>query len=459
MAGTYGGPGQNTYPIAGRKGPNPKRIYEYSNVVNAKTGVTQIYQREFSSTGAVKNTSIGTYNPATKKFTPDANANLSTNDIKILSSQGSINAITNAAVTTATKAGASPTVAKQLIAGTIPTIVTPGSASAGAGGGNGGSDPASVQDSSGSGSIFGNLRDTQDVLDSFDPILSSIADSPTIAAVEPDSSGVKGVVTYPINFPKNMDHILFEEVTYGGRTFDSKTFTFADRKLDPSGNKVMLPIQTGISDANTVGWNEEAFNPAQVAGAQLAVGAITKGPGEFLNQAQNIADKMRNASTEIEKAIIAYFTEQAVGVQVVSKLGGAVFNPNTELLFQGPQLRSFNFSFRFTPREKTEGDRVKQILRFFKSTMAARTTVSGLFLKAPKVFNIQYIHGGTGKDHSGISKIKTCALQACNVDYTPDGSYMSFFDGAMVSYTMNLQFMELEPLYAKDYKDNHPIGY
>jgi len=31
----------------------------------------------------------------------------------------------------------------------------------------------------------------------------------------------------------------------------------------------------------------------------------------------------------------------------------------------------------------------------------------------------------------------------------------------MVSYTVNLQFMELEPIYAKDYNesDNHPIGY
>ena len=353
-------------------------------------------------------------------------------------------------MTTATKAGASPTVAKQLIAGAIPDIVTPGSTTPD---GSFSIDSTSVQDSSGAGSVIGNLTDTQNVLDSFPSILNSIAD-----AVETDS-GVKGVVEYPINFPKNMDHILFEEVNYGGKTFDSKKFTFGDRTLESSGNKVMLPIQTGISDANTVGWNEEAFNPAQVAGAQLAVGAITGGGGELLNQAQNMAKKMKDASTDIEKAIIAYFTEQAVGVQVVSKLGGAVFNPNTELLFQGPQLRSFNFSFRFTPREKTEGDRVKKILRFFKSTMAARTTVNGLFLKAPKVFRIQYIHGGTGKDHSGISKIKTCALQACNVDYTPDGSYMSFFDGAMVSYTMNLQFMELEPLYAKDYNDNHPIGY
>lgn len=439
MSGTYGEPGKNPYPIAGIVG-------QHSNVVNETTGVTQIYQKS----SQFKYTSIGTYNPSTKKFTPDPNANLSTNDIKILSSQGSINAITNAAVTTATKAGASPTVAKQLIAGAIPDIVTPGSATPD---GSFSIDSTSVQDSSGAGSVIGNLTDTQNVLDSFPSILNSIAD-----AVETDS-GVKGVVEYPINFPKNMDHILFEEVNYGGKTFDSKKFTFGDRTLESSGNKVMLPIQTGISDANTVGWNEEAFNPAQVAGAQLAVGAITGGGGELLNQAQNMAKKMKDASTDIEKAIIAYFTEQAVGVQVVSKLGGAVFNPNTELLFQGPQLRSFNFSFRFTPREKTEGDRVKKILRFFKSTMAARTTVNGLFLKAPKVFRIQYIHGGTGKDHSGISKIKTCALQACNVDYTPDGSYMSFFDGAMVSYTMNLQFMELEPLYAKDYNDNHPIGY
>lgn len=309
-------------------------------------------------------------------------------------------------------------------------------------------------DARGSGSVVGNRSAAADAV-------STVVSIDSLTGSGQAATGGAGAITYPLSFPDNMDYIKFIEKDYGKKTFNSSNLSFGVRLNTATGNSVILPIQTGISDANTVGWNEETFNPAQIAGSQLAIGGIRDGMDGFVGQIGNVVDKMKNANTDIEKAIIAYFTEQAVGVQILPKIGGAIFNPNTELLFQGPQLRSFNFSFRLTPRSKDESIRVKQILRFFKSGMAAQTTEKELFLKAPKVFKIEFYHGGSGQEHSGIGKIKDCALQACNVDYTPDGSYMSFKDGGMVSYTVNLQFMELEPIYAKDYNesDNHPIGY
>ena len=309
-------------------------------------------------------------------------------------------------------------------------------------------------DARGSGSVVGNRTAAEQAV-------STVISLDSLVPTGQSATGGAGAISYPLSFPDNMDYIKFTEKDYGKKTFNSPNLSFGSRSNTATGNSVKLPIQTGISDANTVGWNEETFNPAQIAGSQLAIGGIRDGMDGFVGQIGNVVDKMKNANTDIEKAIIAYFTEQAVGVQILPKIGGAIFNPNTELLFQGPQLRSFNFSFRLTPRSKDESIRVKQILRFFKSSMAAQTTEKELFLKAPKVFGIEFYHGGSGQKHSGIGKIKDCALQACNVDYTPDGSYMSFKDGGMVSYTVNLQFMELEPIYAKDYNesDNHPIGY
>jgi hypothetical protein len=68
------------------------------------------------------------------------------------------------------------------------------------------------------------------------------------------------------------------------------------------------------------------------------------------------------------------------------------------------------------------------------------------------------------KSHPYLNKFKECALTNCNVNYTPEGTYMSFKDGAMVSYQLDLTFQELEPIYDDDYseldtdKDNF-IGY
>jgi hypothetical protein len=78
---------------------------------------------------------------------------------------------------------------------------------------------------------------------------------------------------------------------------------------------------------------------------------------------------------------------------------------------------------------------------------------------------VTYNNEGTELPHPSISKIKTCALLSCDVDYTPDGSYMTFNDGSrtMTSYGLSLRFSELEPIYSTDYTDEKiptdQIGY
>jgi hypothetical protein len=88
--------------------------------------------------------------------------------------------------------------------------------------------------------------------------------------------------------------------------------------------------------------------------------------------------------------------------------------------------------------------------------MAPQVSTGGLFLATPNVFNISY-HTPGKEMHPSINRIKTCALQSCNVDYTPDGSYMTFNDDnrTMTSYNLTLQFSELEPVTSKDYFDKN----
>jgi hypothetical protein len=147
---------------------------------------------------------------------------------------------------------------------------------------------------------------------------------------------------------------------------------------------------------------------------------------------------------------------------MISRTKGAVYNPNMELLFNGPQLRPFSFTFRLSPRSKKESESVRSIIRFFKQGMSPIRTQSNLFLKAPHTFQIQYLH--RNKEHKFINKIKECALQSFVVNYTPESNYATFTDGAMVSYEIQMQFTELEPIFNDDYKnpENAPdteIGY
>jgi hypothetical protein len=45
---------------------------------------------------------------------------------------------------------------------------------------------------------------------------------------------------------------------------------------------------------------------------------------------------------------------------LLSRASGAILNPNLELLFNGPQLRPFNFTFRLSPREEKEATASKK---------------------------------------------------------------------------------------------------
>ena len=171
-------------------------------------------------------------------------------------------------------------------------------------------------------------------------------------------------------------------------------------------------------------------------------------------------------------ALKTYFAQEAVGAQnLLSRTTGAILNPNFELLFNGPSLRPFAFTFRMSPRDEKEAAQVRKIIRFFKQGMSVKTSESNIFLQSPNIFKIDYItFDADGKQisHPSINRIKTCALLSCDVDYTPDGTYMTYNDSSrtMTSYQLSLRFSELDPIYDKDYQDidgNSPdsagIGY
>ena len=86
----------------------------------------------------------------------------------------------------------------------------------------------------------------------------------------------------------------------------------------------------------------------------------------------------------------------------------------------------------------------------------------GIFLKAPDVFHLRYIHNG--KDHPFLNSFKHCALTAMSVNYTNAGTFASYGDGTPVSIQLNMTFKELNPIYNEDYRDfeendNLGVGY
>ena len=165
----------------------------------------------------------------------------------------------------------------------------------------------------------------------------------------------------------------------------------------------------------------------------------------------DVGKEVKARQREIGGGLAMAIAQAAVGGsgRLLTRQTGAVLNPNMQLLFKQPQLRPFTFTFQLTPRDDKESLEVMQIIRLFKQAMAPIRSDSMLFLKSPHTFKLTYLH--KAKDHPYIGSIKECALMSCGVDYTPDQNYSTYEDGVMTSYTLALQFKELEPVYNDDY--------
>jgi hypothetical protein len=271
-----------------------------------------------------------------------------------------------------------------------------------------------------------------------------------------------GNMRYP-KLMKGMDVVKFIAKTYGTRGFKVETLQFKDtRNFGTTLGTATLGIQPTISDQNTVNWSSQDMSFIEMALANASLSIIDKGAEGAKATLDSIINTMK-LEPGAKNAIINLFVQEAAGTKgLLSRLTGAISNPNMELLFQGPQLRTFNFNFKLSPRSRDEAAEVKRIINFFKRNMAVQRSSEALFLKAPNVFDIQYLYAEGNSDHEGLNKIKgPCALTNCAVNYTPTGSYMTFFDEknqSMVSYDLSLTFNELEPVYEDEY-EGHTIGY
>ena len=262
---------------------------------------------------------------------------------------------------------------------------------------------------------------------------------------------------YPIAMRDNLkDSILINVIKHVPKVFEGLK-TVRKQKGETIGS-VILPMPSAIGDGNKTEWGSGTMTPAQMA----ASGAVKK----FLGGSADDALKQANESAQGfmkdgngKKAMENFFTEQLTGAEdLLSRTEGMVMNPNMELLFKGPGMRSFSFSWKMSPRDEKESIVIAKIIRMFKQSMAPQKVPGALFLKAPSVYDIEFRSGKSRNKF--LPKIKTCGLTDCSVNYTPDGSFMAYDNDSMVALEMSLSFQEMEPIYNNDMSSGwDSIGY
>lgn len=292
---------------------------------------------------------------------------------------------------------------------------------------------------------------------------------------------LKPFLFYPENIGKTgQDRIVIRQVEYvpapitEGTTLPQTINALSNRdgQFTKGLGEVILPIPNEISETNTTGWGEDSLSA--IAGALMGqASGFARGVAEV--NAPVLLGSLREAfnnlgDSAVKSRLERYLVSNAAAS--ILKLGninvnpeafltratGVSINPNLELLFNGPKLRQFGFSFKMTPRSEKEARHIRAIIKFFKKGMAPRRSSQSenkIFLGSPNVFKMEF-QSGSGGQLKSIGQIKTCALVSCGVNYTPDGFYAAFNDPSAggsqpISVVLSLGFTELTPIFNDEY--------
>ena len=259
-----------------------------------------------------------------------------------------------------------------------------------------------------------------------------------------------------------------------------------------NGGSILLQVPSNVQDGNAVNFGDSSMNTILGAAAGVVGNVMTTGGEELAklkdqglsktldNFGKGIKDDFtkrfensQGLSQAAQDFMNAKLTSSALGVfggnvsaqQLLARQKGQIFNPNLELLFDAPTLRSFTFSFKMTPRSQQEAKQCKLIIRSFKQNMAPKANLeggqiggTGIFLKTPNIFELTYRRGN--RDHPFLHKFKQCFLTNFGVNYTAEGTHTTYDDSTPVSMTMDMTFKEIEPIYDTDYKDSdNSVGF
>ena len=303
----------------------------------------------------------------------------------------------------------------------------------------------------------------------------------------------KKVYRYPYTLiAESTDYLQIDVVNYVpiAKNNPGKITSIAGSRRNQGKDKiktVLLPIPSNISDTNAARYGSSELN--SIAGAAIGgiVGIMEAGGAyskSFNEGNQAIVTKFQDAVKDTTGAtggiagLQGFFTRQAASAaagvlganitpdQLLARTTGEILNPNLELLFNGPTLRSFRFSFKMTPRSQEEADEIKNIIRCFKQNMAPKVGSGNAaineagggntFLRTPNVFELRYRQGAG--EHRFLNRFKQCFLENISVNYTADGTYATYPDGTPVSMVMDLSFKEIEPVYDVDYTEVSGLG-
>lgn len=225
-------------------------------------------------------------------------------------------------------------------------------------------------------------------------------------------------------------------------------------------NSIILYMPEDIQSQFGAGWNAAGFGAAAAGLLGVTGSANTQRDfGAMVNAGGDAAGGGVKAA--IFKGLLAGINAVAganVNLnQVLGSVTGTILNPNVELLYEAPKLRTFSLKFKLVPRTPKEATDILQICNSFKKAMLPSFGGSAIFgqikeasnlLTIPDLCQVSFMKGGNF--HPYLPKYKLCGITDVNINYTAAGAYATLRDGSPVATELTVSFLESKLVFAQE---------
>ena len=251
---------------------------------------------------------------------------------------------------------------------------------------------------------------------------------------------VGGNLKASVDFPNNSEETLFKKAddlpdqivlnmpqevqTEIGAEWGGKSFSFIGKYVTVAGGQLATFDYKGAASTlgNFIGESVKSGDAFEAMAAAAVVAGINKIPGVGGNLSMN--DLIQGAS-------------------------GRILNPNVELMYEGPQLRSLSMNLKLVARTSTEAQVLRKIGRSFrKAALPSGIKSDQRFINTPSYVKIRFMRGSS--DNQDVPKYKMCAITGVSVNYAPDGQYVSFAGGYLPALQLALTLQETKIIFSDD---------
>ena len=225
---------------------------------------------------------------------------------------------------------------------------------------------------------------------------------------------------------------------------------------------IVLYMPEDIQSQFGAGWNAAGFG-ATAAGMMGLAGSV--------NTQKDFGAIMQAGTASFSGAVkSATFSALLQGINAVAGASinlnqltgtttGTILNPNVELAYEAPKLRTFSLKFTLVPRTGNESIAIRKICNTFKKAMLPKfggqaifgTTEAANLITIPDLCQVLFMKGSG--IHPFLPKYKLCGITDVSINYTAAGAYATMGDGSPVATELTISFLESKLIFAGEVDD------